>query len=287
MHLTQVETRSILTPTGGFLAGGYTHSLNPAFGCAYGKGFCGQFCYARCGMAHRFYAGGGEWGDYLAVKTNAATLLAKELERAAARLPTHKHHVSKLAIFASSSTDPCATPVLPVFDACLRELAKWPIRRVVVQTRAPAVVRLREVIESLGERGVVSISLETDSDDVFNIGPSGSPSIAARRRAIEEIRRWNTRLHIAISPILPMLRPDEFADWVAANCDDATVDTFVSGDGAGGARTATLPLPQIFADRGWDWRGEDDGRAFFEKLVARMGTRVGWSCDGFRRLAAE
>ncbi|MFN0136585.1 MAG: hypothetical protein ACKVS9_10775 [Phycisphaerae bacterium] len=284
MLLTQIETRSILTPTGGFLAGGYTHSLNPAFGCAYGKGFCGQFCYARAGMAHRFHADGREWGDYLAVKSNAATLLARELERAAARPAAHKHHVSRLSIFASSSTDPCAGPVLPVFEACLRELAKWPIRRVVVQTRAPAVTRLREVIESLGGRCVVSISLETDGDAIFDVGPPGSPSIAARRKAIEIVRTWQTTLHIALSPILPIAEPVEFADWIAAVGDFATVDTFTSGDGSCGVRTAALPLPEIFARQGWDWRDETAARRFHALLVERMGTRAGWSCDGFRRI---
>src|SRR5206468_2634210 len=40
-----VATRTILTPTGGFLLG-FTHTLNPYRGCAFGRALCGVYCYA-------------------------------------------------------------------------------------------------------------------------------------------------------------------------------------------------------------------------------------------------
>ena len=282
--VTNIETRSILTPTGGFLAGGYTHTLNPAFGCAYGRGFCGQFCYARAGMAHRFHADGREWGEYLAVKSNAAELLRAELDRAAARPSTHKHHIERLSIFASSSTDPCAGAVLPVFAACLRELATRPIARIVIQTRAPAVLQLRDEIAALGSRAVLSFTLETDSDDVWDAGPRGAPSIAQRRATVERLRGWGVPVHLALSPMLPLRDAAAFADWVAEHCDYATVDTFSAGDGSGGVRTAALPLPVIYETRGWNWRDDAAAHAFFAMLRGRMGARAGWSCAGFARL---
>jgi len=284
LQVSQVETRSILTPTGGFLAGGYTHTLNPAFGCAYGRGFCGQFCYARAGMAHRFHADGREWGEYLAVKSNAAELLRMELDRAAARPREHKHHIERLRIFASSSTDPCAGAVLPVFEACLRELASRPIAKIVIQTRAPAVLRLRDLIARLGDRAVLSFTIETDSDEVWSAGPRGAPSITQRRATIERLRECGVPVHLALSPLLPLRDAAEFAEWIATHCDYATVDTFSAGDGSGGVRTAALPLPAIYASQGWNWRDDNAARSFFAMLKEKMGDRAGWSCDGFARL---
>lgn len=289
----QYDARSILTPTGGFLkpsapgaADGYTHTLNPAIGCPYGRGLCGQFCYARVGMAQRF-GNAGAWGESLRIKRNAAELLRAELERAAARPVDHRLHVSRLRIFASSSTDPCAGPALGPFRACLRALAEYPIGRVVVQTRAPQVVRLREEIEALGRRAAVSFTIETDDEELWRAGPRGAPPIEARRAAFVALRSWRTTRHLAVSPCLPLRDPARFADWIAALADCVTVDTFTSGDGSGGTRTASLPAPALLAARGHDWRDESQALELYRLLRERMGDRAGWSCGGFRRLAAE
>lgn len=293
LDVEHYEARSILTPTGGFLkpsapdaADGYTHTLNPAIGCPYGRGLCGQFCYARVGMAQRF-DNAGEWGESLRIKQNAAALLRAELARAAARPPDHRLHVSRLRIFASSSTDPCAGPALAPFRECLRVLAEYPIRRIVIQTRAPQIVRLRQEIEALGRRAAISFTIETDDEELWRAGPPGSPPIRARRAAFEALRPWRTTLHLAVSPCLPIRNLPAFADWAAAQADFVTVDTFTAGDGSGGTRTASLPLPAFLAARGHDWRDESQARALYRALRTRMGQRAGWSCDGFRRLAAE
>lgn len=290
-HLEQLTTRSILTPTGGFLKpsapggeDGFTHTLNPAVGCPFGRGFCGQFCYARNGMAARMRGGDRAWGDYVGVKANAAELLEQELHRAGARPATHRHHIRRMRIFASSVTDPCAGPSWEVFRDCLRVLAVYPIRRIVIQTRSPLVLRLRKEIETLGPRAAVSFTLETDSDAVWSRGPQGAPTITQRRRVIEEMVDWRICRHLAISPCLPLEDPAQFAAWVARHVDLATVDTFTCGDGAAGGRTQVSPLPQIFATAGWDWRDESGPRRLFEELQRRMPGRAGWSCDGFRRL---
>ena len=292
MNIEFVQARSILTPTGGFLKpsapdadDGYTHTLNPAIGCPFGRGFCGQFCYARAGMAHRFRAARQKWGEYLVVKQNAAELLRRELDAAGRRPDDHPHHLRRLRIFASSSTDPCAGPSLEVFRSCLRVITEYPIERIVVQTRSPQLLTLRAEIEALGERVVVSFTMETDSDDVWQRGPAGSPTISRRRQVFEQLHDWSVRRHLAVSPCLPLMNVEGFADWIAKFADDVTVDTFLAGDGAGGSRTGSLPLPVIFEQSGWDWRDESPARLLFEALQRRMGRRAGWSCAGFGRLA--
>ncbi len=288
MYCGSYDARSILTPTGGFLGGwarGYTHSLNPAIGCPFGRGFCGQFCYARLGMAHAFHGEGRRWGEYVLLKQRAAELLEYELRRAARRHPRHRHHVSRLCIFASSSTDPCAPQVIPIFRDCLRVLAQHPFGRIVIQTRSPHVLKLQDEIEALDRRAIVSFTLETDSDDVWRLGPAGSPGVAVRRRTIEKLSTWSTRLHVAVSPCLPLTDAAAFAGWIAGHADDATVDTFTSGDGSCGSRTGRLPLPQLLERGGWDWRDDAGGQELFALLRTRMGPRVGFSGEGFSRLA--
>jgi len=296
-EVRRVAAQSILTPTGGFLqdgsGAGYTHTLNPATGCIFARGFCGSFCYARVFAERRF--GRGAFGRTLVVKENAARLLERELARAAARPVDHPHHLSRLRIFAASTTDPCAGPARAVFRECLRVMARRPPGLLVVQTRSPAVLGLRREILALaraqrrGEAGeapgevALSFTLETD-DSSFFAGRDG-PGVAVRRRVFERLSAWPLRRHLAVAPCLPLLDARAFADWIAEFATDATVDTFVSGDGSGGRRTASGPLPEKLRQRGHAWRSEVHARQLFGLLRARMGEHVGWSAAGFLRLA--
>ena len=45
--VTWNENKSALTPTSGFLASGFTHTLNPYVGCSNAGSLCGTFCYAQ------------------------------------------------------------------------------------------------------------------------------------------------------------------------------------------------------------------------------------------------
>lgn len=282
MRYLTTEAKSALNPTGGFLEGGYTHSFNPAIGCTFAAGFCGSFCYAR-GFAERL-AGPGTWGKSVILKQNAAQVLERELQRAGRRSPDHPHFVEHLSVFSASTTDPCAGPTLELYRDCLRVVARHPIRRWVLQTRSPAVVDLRTEIEALGERCVISFSLETDDEELWRTGPPGAPGIGARKRAFEALGTWSVRRHLAVSPCLPLRDTNAFADWIDEFATEATVDTFLTGDGSQGKRTASSLLPGILEEQGIDWRDERHARELHAALVERMGERAGWSAQGFGRL---
>lgn len=285
LRFEPTTARTALTPARGYLSGtgsGFTHSFNPAIGCAYAAGGCGAYCYAR-GFAERL-GGRGTWGARVLLKENAPQLLERELTVAASRPADHPAHISRLSVFSASTTDPCAGPVRELYRACLRVVARHPVRRWVIQTRSPGVVALRPEIEALGSAAVISFTIESD-DDATGDSPSGSPSVRARRRALERMADWPVRRHVAVSPCLPLRDPPAFAAWIASLADDATVDTFVSGDGSGGRRTAGSPFA-VLADRaGADWRDESHARALLRALEREMPGRVGWSADGFLRLA--
>src|SRR5689334_14645593 len=59
MQTVWIENKSILTPTSGFLASGYTHTINPYVGCAFARSTCGTFCYAQ---HNQWITQGRPWG---------------------------------------------------------------------------------------------------------------------------------------------------------------------------------------------------------------------------------
>lgn len=279
-----IRVKSALTPTGGFLKG-FTHTFSPAIGCLLGKSTCGAFCYAAFLQAHKIY-GKGAWGDYLLVKENAADALRVDLERAARRPPEHKHSISNLRVFSASSTEPLAGPLFSIYRDCLRVAGKFPIGMWALQTRSPLVRNLVEELLILQNRAIVSMTLETDCDEMFQIGAAGSPTIAARRAAVEFLYHSGIRVHIAVSPALPIANPADFAKWILQFSHRVTVDTAVDGDGTGtGARSQQSRLPELLNARGVDWRDGTGAREFYQLLVQLGGARAGWSSAGFARMA--
>ncbi len=93
----EIQAKSILNPTGGFLAT-YTHSLNAYQGCAFGKNSC-PYCYVRAMPVQRF--SGRPWGEWVKAKVNAPELLKRDLEAA-----KRKGTFGNLRIFMSTATDP-------------------------------------------------------------------------------------------------------------------------------------------------------------------------------------
>jgi DNA repair photolyase len=285
MKIESIDATSILNEARGFLEG-FTHSINPAIGCLFGQGACGAFCYAKSLNAHLMHGKRlGEWGEYLIVKENAVELLKQELERACRRKPDDPHYIEKLAIFASPATEPLLQQTFEIYRDWLRVLAGYPIRKWVIQTRSPLVLKLRGEIEKLGNKVCINFTIETDSDRVFtSISPHGSPLPSQRRDVIEELSGWSAQLSLAVSPCLPIEDVELFAHWITEHADYALVDTFIAGDGSKGQRTRRTDIPKIFAANGWDWEDETQARDLLRLLKTKMGENASWSQHGFVRL---
>ena len=280
------EKDHALGETGGFLEG-YTHSMNPAVGCVLACTWCGEYCYAQWEAPARAvaHALGLRWGEYIFVKKRAAEALRRDLSRASDRHPEHRHHVSKLKIFMSSLTEPCAGPALEVTRQCLHEFAGYPIGRLVLQTRSPNVVELLPQLKALGDRVLVSFTVESDSDEIWeDVVPPMLPRLRDRRKAVATLHANSVTTSVTVSPCARLADPEEFAVWIAMNSSYAVVDTFVAGDGKGGTRTEKTEIPTDFAARGWTWSDETAARTLYERLRGLIGERVGWSKDGFNRL---
>ncbi len=267
-----------LTRTGGFLTG-FTHTLQPYIGCRFG---C-DYCYVQGLSVHHFQRDGRAWGEYVYPRTGIAEKLATELARLERR-----GDLAQTAIFMSSTTDPYqgSERRWRLTRACLEALAERPPGLLVVQTRSPLVTRDFDLLQALGKRCWLSFTVETDDDAVRARLTPRCPSVAQRFETLAQAMQAGLQVQAAVSPCLPFSSVATFGAALLEHSQRVIVDTYASGDGGGGTRTARTSIPASYTALGWgDWRGEDQARALYEWLAARIGPRAGWSQAGFTALA--
>lgn len=277
--IEEVQAKSILNPTGGFLST-YTHSLNAYQGCAFGKNSC-PYCYVRAMPVQRF--SGKNWGDWVKAKINAPELLRQELEKA-----RRNGSFGSLRIFMSTATDPFqgAEARLKITRGLLEVFAEsGDFGMLVVQTRSPLVERDIDLLQRLGARAWVSFTIETNREEVRRQITPASPSIQRRLATLEKLTRSGLKVQAAISPVLPC-DAEDFAGLIASRATRAVVDTLIHGDGANGRRSAELGMPELLQSLGYsDWLRDDAHVELLAALRRKMGAeRVGFSQEGFNLL---
>jgi len=95
-------------------------------------------------------------------------------------------------------------------------------------------------------------------------------------------------VQIPVSPCLPYSSVDAFGSLLLAHGQRVIVDTYTSGDGADGKRTAKTAIPTLYQALGWgDWRAEAAALALYHWLYERISERAGWSQAGFTALAQQ
>lgn len=269
-----------LTKTGGFLTG-FTHTLQPYIGCRFG---C-EYCYVKGLSVHRFHQPTLAWGDYVHPRVGIAEQLRKELMRLAAR-----GTLAKLAIFMSSATDPYqgAEQQWQLSRACLTVLNEFPPGLLVLQTRSPLVRKDFDLLRALGNRCWLSFTLETDVEAVRRALTPRCPSIAQRLTTLKAALTAGLHVQIAVSPCLPFSGVETFGDLLLAHGQRIVVDSYVSGDGQAGKRTAATATPMRYAELNWgDWQSETAARDLYTWLYERIGERAGWSQAGFTALTMQ
>jgi len=281
IYTVKPATRA-LTPTGGFLSG-FAYSLNPYVGCAFGDAGGCPFCYVRmlpvaqAGPVDQ--VGRAPWGSWVIAKSN----LAEKLEAEVAALGK-RGRLEQTTIFMSSATDPYQglERRLRLSRAALEVLARYPIRRVLVQTRSPLVERDLDLLCRLGTRVIVSITIETDDDTVRRAITPTSPSVARRFRTARTLRAAGIFVQLAIAPMMPN-DAERFSSMAADAADRVVVDTYFAGDGAGGTRSRALGIGTLYAKLGYQrWFQSDAHRDLLTAMRRRLGpSRVLFSRAGF------
>ncbi len=272
-----ITVKRALTPQkGGFLASGFTHTLNPYVGCAFGRVGC-PFCYVRESPVGQF--GPAAWGTWVRQKVNIAEVLELELRKPAAR-----HY----RVFMASATDPyqpveasaCLT------QRCLAVLRSHPINWLVVQTRSLLVQRDFALLAAL-PFATLNVSIETDLLDVHRRFTRSSASPARRMALVRLALARGIFTQITVSPLLPS--SSYFAETLAHAVGEkgrVIIDTFLDGDGSGGQRSARLGMDTLLADTGfpgWFARCREHAYELRQHLLRWIGPeRVLWSAEGFR-----
>lgn len=243
----EVEAKTILTEAKGYLDTGFTHSLNPYSGCV----FACRYCYVRELPVQKFKE--TPWGEWLAIKTNAAECYRKEIAGLRNRGKT-------VNIFMSSATDPYQ-PVereAQVTRRVLEEMMAAPPDRLHIQTRSPLVTRDLDLLVRLREKCgiVVSMTIETDREDMKRMFAPSAPGIGLRLKALKQVHDAGIPTQAAVSPVLPFT--PEFPERLSGIADRIWIDTMGIGDGERGKRSERLGMPRLFAEHQLsDWYAKD------------------------------
>jgi len=261
------EARSILTPTGGYLAG-FTHSLQPYAGCE----FDCAYCYVRELAVQRANPYRLPWSRWIAAKTNAPALLRRDAERG---------RLARARIFCASATDPYV-PLerrLRLTRGCLEVMATCPPAYLLLQTRSPFVVRDADLLARIPSVRV-SITIATDDEQVRRAFEPNAPATRLRVDALRALRAAGIPTQAALSPLLPC-DPERLAALLDPVVDRVVVDDYFRGDGAGGRRSGAA-LASLRAQGLGAWAEPGYAAQATEVLRRRLGAeRVLESQAGF------
>ncbi|WNS78007.1 radical SAM protein [Domibacillus sp. DTU_2020_1001157_1_SI_ALB_TIR_016] len=235
IEVNEILAKKILTEAKGYLDVGFTHSLNPYSGCA----FSCRYCYVREMPIQKFKE--IPWGEWLDIKANAAENYRNEIRKL-------REKNKPVNIFMSSVTDPYQ-PIerkAKITRSILEEMIENPPDFLQIQTRSPLITRDIDLLKKLNEicEVLVSITIETDREDMKTIFSSYAPGIKLRIIALKEIHNAGISTQASISPVLPFT-PD-FPEVLIGIVDHIWIDTLSIGDGSMGKRSERLGMPELF-----------------------------------------
>lgn len=237
IEIKELIAKNILTEAKGYLDVGFTHSLNPYGGCA----FSCKYCYVREMPIQKFSE--IPWGEWVSIKTNAAERYRDEIRKL--RLKGQM-----VNIFMSSATDPYQ-PIerkANITRGILEEMIEYPPDFLQIQTRGPLITRDIDLLVRLKEKCIVlvSMTIETDRDDIKQLFSPLTPGITLRVKALKEIHNAGILTQASISPVLPFT-PD-FPNMLSGVVDRIWIDTLNIGDGLTGKRSERLGMLNLFQE---------------------------------------
>ena len=237
IEIKEILAKKILTEVKGYLDVGFTHSLNPYSGCA----FSCRYCYVREMPIQKFKD--IPWGKWLEVKINAADNFKNEMSKL-------RKKNNPINIFMSSATDPYQ-PIerkAKITRGILEQMIENPPDFLQIQTRSPLITRDIDLLVKLKEKCdvLVSMTIETDREDIKQIFAPSAPGIKLRLKALKEVHNAGISSQASISPVLPFT-PD-FPILLEGIVDHIWIDTLSIGDGAMGKRSERLGMPALFQE---------------------------------------
>lgn len=207
----EIACRSILTKSG---IDGVDYALNPYTGCEHG---C-AYCYAT--FMKRFTGHSEAWGTFVDAKTNAAQVLARQMQRA------------RPGTISLSTVTDAYQPLEAehaVTRACLEVLAGYDFP-ISILTKSALVLRDLDLLARLPNVEVAFTITTLDEALRRQFEPGASP-IAARLEAIEALAGAGIPTWTFCGPLLPLLSDGEeqvdalFAELKRAGAGSVLVDS--------------------------------------------------------------
>lgn len=268
LSLTHTYPKKVMNKGSGFLTG-YSHTLNPYTGCS----FACSYCYVREMPVQRFR--NKDWGTWVDIKTEIAMRVKKEIQNG-------KKH-GPVTIFMASSTDPYQ-PIEHrerITRSILEVMVEEPPDFLLVQTRSALVTRDIDLLKKLGNRVRVSMTIETDRDEIRRHFAPQAPPIQGRIKALKRLSEEGIPTQAAVAPLLPSSRsfPEQLSDVVDRVC----IDDFFMGDGSGGKRTERLNIQDLFFDIQMErWYQKDTIEKVYNRFLQHFSKeQLYLSQDGF------
>ena len=275
-----IDNKSILTKTSGFLADGYTHTINLHVGCAFAGALCGTFCYAQ---HNPWITKGRPWALY-----GTKRQIRETYRRDYDRLKRPRRGAPRpLRIYMSSSTDPYIPQErqLGLTQALLAEMVPRPPDVLVLQSHNTLIRRDQDLLQQLAARCElwVSLTVETDLERVPGFPPHASPP-AERLAVLKAFRTAGVQTQATLSPLLPLGNPGAFARQLDDSCTRVILDHYLMGDGSkDGWRTKRTDFVQRLAQAGYaEWATLEKFWQIRDVLASVLGAdRVLLSREGF------
>jgi DNA repair photolyase len=181
MIVKEVHAKTILSKSKVF-----DYTINPYIGCEHG---C-TYCYAR--FMKRYTGHKEEWGGFVDVKTNAASLLQREIKKKKAG-----------RVWISGTCDPYQ-PLEGEYELTKRSLEillerNWPVT---IQTKSPLVKRDLELLTKLDD-AEVGLTITTANENIRKIFEPNAPTIKERIETLEKLHSVGIRTFALIAPLLP------------------------------------------------------------------------------------
>lgn len=209
MKIKEIMVKSVLSRSRIY---GVSYAINPYVGCAHG---C-VYCYARF---MKRYSGHerDRWGEFVDIKINAPTVLAKETRKA------------RLGPILISSVTDAYQPLERRYEVTRKILEVLTRRKfpVIILTKSSLVTRDIDLLKKL-EHCEVGFTIVTLNDSIRKIfEPKASP-IKERLEALWELHQENIPTYGFIGPILPHLSDETIEDLIVKlkeiGCSSIMVD---------------------------------------------------------------
>lgn len=217
MKIQEIEAKSMLVQS---KLPDAQYVVNPYVGCEFG---C-SYCYASF-MGRFVQEPVNNWGEYVYVKTNAVSIVERELQR----WPPSKRQAS---ILLSSVTDPYhgIESKYRLTRGILEILARERYSGVVsILTKSPLVLRDIDILRQLA-RVEVGMTVTTTDDQLGRFLEVRAPLTSRRLRTLKQLHEEGFNTYAFVGPLLPHFRyspallEDLFAQLAATQVQSVFVE---------------------------------------------------------------